>query len=126
MIFTRMHDTREHLQSQPLTKLTLLYKIFFHVKREGERLVPIVTMLTYAVLSCQSLELQLVHLGDGFQEGFPRGLTELDRLVLLYDPRQQSVVPTASVVVGVVPSNTGNQRRSKSKEPTDLIPFSGQ
>ena len=78
------------------------------------------------MFSSQSLELQFVHLGDSLEEGFPRGLPKLDRVVLLYDPVEQGIVLAASVVVGVVPSNTGNPRMWQSKEPTDLLPFSSQ
>jgi hypothetical protein len=70
----------------------------------------------------QFLTLQFVYLGHCRQEGLPGWIAKLLCVVVLTYPLQQGVVPTASVVIGVVPSNTGNQGRSKSKEPRNPIP----
>jgi hypothetical protein len=70
----------------------------------------------------QFLTLQFVYLGHCRQEGLPGRIAKLLCVVVLTYPLQQGVVPTASIVVGVVPSNTGNQGRSKSKESRNSVP----
>ena len=62
----------------------------------------LIALLTFDVFSSQFLELQLIHLGDSFEEGFPRGLTKLCSIVILLDPVLEGVIPTANAVSMVV------------------------
>ena len=50
------------------------------------------------MFSSQFLELQLIDLGDSFEEGFPRRLTKLCSVVVLLDPVLEGIIPTANVV----------------------------
>ena len=74
------------------------------------------------MVGCQFLALQFVYFGHCSQERLPGWITKFLRVIVLTYPIQQGIVPAASVVIGVVPSNTGNQGRSKSKEPRNSIP----
>ena len=60
------------------------------------------------MVGCQFLTLQFIYLGHCCQQGLPGWITKFLRVIVLTYPLQQGIVPTASVVIRVVPSNTGN------------------
>ena len=60
------------------------------------------------MVGCQFLTLQSVYFSHCCQERLPGWITKFLRVVVLTNPLQQGIVPTASVVIGVVVSNTGN------------------
>ena len=75
------------------------------------------------VVSGQFLKEQCVHQSRCFQESPPGWLAKGFCVIVLTYPLQQCTIPTASVVIGVILSYTGNSGSFKSKKPSNRIPL---